>query len=342
VPSEMATNPAVEPEVAFYYPGHIWLSGDWIKNLILFFDGIALLVPSYAKDRPELVDPYIATPMREQGLLHIIEPETVVDKIATEKLATAMTDVITSGALDPLAQQETRFRELSYSRLGGHGDRELAEMILEELKSKGLARDSEDGVSIPMHPMVRWIILVLLAQILRPYGEELGLDLSPTTDRSQLIHALNELLSLPATPSRGHVISSDLATVGIDLGPVPMDEILSFRQEHLREYKAYTRSVRSFVRDLSLMPEEDRTAALLDRREELDERAQDLKSLSKGAWKRPASFALGITGAAWTLTTGDPIGALIGASTVALGAAATREAETGAYSYIFRAAQRYA
>ena len=33
------------PETAFYYPGVIWRSADWVKSLALFFDKIALLVP---------------------------------------------------------------------------------------------------------------------------------------------------------------------------------------------------------------------------------------------------------------------------------------------------------
>ena len=37
----------MKPEVAFYYPGQYWYDADWIKNLILFFDGIAMLIPEY-------------------------------------------------------------------------------------------------------------------------------------------------------------------------------------------------------------------------------------------------------------------------------------------------------
>jgi hypothetical protein len=67
-----------EHELAFYYPGPVWHSGDWIKNLILFFDGIALLVPNYIKDKPDIVDPPIAAGLRQEGLLHILEPEKIV------------------------------------------------------------------------------------------------------------------------------------------------------------------------------------------------------------------------------------------------------------------------
>ena len=44
-------------DVAFYYPGSFWNSAGWIKNLLLFFDGIALLVPTYMRDRPLVLEP---------------------------------------------------------------------------------------------------------------------------------------------------------------------------------------------------------------------------------------------------------------------------------------------
>jgi hypothetical protein len=42
---------AAVPEVGFYYHNQFWYRGDWIKNLILFFDGVRLLVPNYMRDR---------------------------------------------------------------------------------------------------------------------------------------------------------------------------------------------------------------------------------------------------------------------------------------------------
>ena len=82
--SQKPASPHQFPEVAFYYPGPVWNSGDWIKNLILFFDGIGLLVPNYMTERPEQVDPAIAGALKEKGLLHILEPETLVDAKATK------------------------------------------------------------------------------------------------------------------------------------------------------------------------------------------------------------------------------------------------------------------
>jgi hypothetical protein len=123
------------PEVAFYYPEPFWGDGDWIKNLILFFDGIGLLVPEYMRDRIDRNDPAIVTGLLEEKLLHILEPETLVDKAATEQLAESLVNIITSGALDSLTTKGTRFAELSMSRLGYRGDIGLAEMIYAELSS---------------------------------------------------------------------------------------------------------------------------------------------------------------------------------------------------------------
>lgn len=330
------------PEIAFYYPNPMWYSGDWVKSLILFFDGIGLLVPSYMKDRPEIADPAIVAGLREHGLLHVLEPETVVDAAATEKLATSMTDIIASGALDRLATEGTEFAELSYSRLGGYGDRGLADMIHAELKSRGLARDTADGVSIPMHPMVRSLVLVLLAQIIRPHGKLLGIELSPATDRPEIVDALKELLSLPDTPSAGHVVAADLKFVGVDLGAVPMDEVLGFRRDHLEQHKAYARTVRQFVRELSLLGKQDRAAALTEREQELTELAHALSNTASKAWKQPASFALSVAGAAWTFTTGDPLGAILAAGAAMAGYSSGSSNEVGAYSYLFEAGRRYA
>ena len=149
----------MNPEFAFYYPNPYWYRGDWIKNLILFFDGIAMLIPDYMSDHSRLDDLAIIQGLKEHELFKVIRPETTVDADATEKLAQALTDIIASGALDSLASDGSAFHEISMSRMGYYGDRELANMLFEELEKRNLARSSEDGVSIPMHGMVRSIIL---------------------------------------------------------------------------------------------------------------------------------------------------------------------------------------
>lgn len=182
----------------------------------------------------------------------------------------------------------------------------------------------------------------MLAQILRPKGRQLGLDLSPVTDRPELIQALSEFLTIAVPPSAGQVIALDLQTVGVDLSAVPIDEVLSFRSSNLDSHRAYIRAVRRFVRELSVMPEESRRLAMLDRGRELDDMASDLTRNARKAWRRAAAFALSIAGATWKMASGDPLGALLGAGAALAGGVGGTGAETGAYSYLFAAHERYA
>lgn len=274
--------------------------------------------------------------------MHVIRPEEAVGKEATENLGSILTDIIVSGALDALAKDSTEFHELSRSRLGYYGDEKLAELIFGELKKRGLARDTEDGVSIPMHPLVRSLILTLLSQILRPYGATRNVTLNPVTDRPRLVAALAEMLSLPTAPSHGQVISFDLNAVTVDLGAVPIDEVLAFRLENLEAFTEYRRSVRLFAYELSRMSKEEKELAFEDRQAKLDKMAAELKRTSRTAWKKPASFALGFTGAAWTAVSGDPLGAVLAGAGAILGLQGSEKVDVGAFSYPFRANERYA
>ena len=318
----------------------MWTYGDWIKNLVLFFDGIALLVPQYMKDRPEILDRSLVVGLKEHGLLEIIEPETAVDKSATEKLAMAMTNVISSGVLDELAKEETAFHKLSMSRLGWYGDKGLYRMIFEELKKRGLAEESQDNVSIPMHPKVRSLVLVLLSQFLRPYGSVLNANLNPATDMGSMVRALTELLSVKTEHSGGSVIEFDLNTVTVDLGSVPFDEVLDFRQQNLDAHKHYMLSVRKFVMELSRMPEDEQEIAFELRQAELNDLANDLRNRARKAWKKPSSFALTLAGSVVSALTA-PFAAIFSLTSSWIGREDSSEINTGAYSYLFRAQSRF-
>jgi hypothetical protein len=210
------------------------------------------------------------------------------------------------------------------------------------LKARGLARAPEDGMSVLMHPMVRALVLVLLAQILRPFGNTRGLDLSPATDRPEIIGSLNALLDLSSSPSAGQVVTLDAEAVGIDMSDVPLDEVLSFRNDNLKTFRSYALSVRRFVREVSLLSESDQMREFAARRQEIkDIAAACRQALQKGWKKKGLKFALGMTGAAWAIHTGNSVGAALGIGGAILGLEATKQ-ETGAYSYLFKARDTYA
>ncbi len=321
--------PSVPKEIAYYYPNPMWSRGDWIKNLILFFDGVALLVPHYMKEMPRFRDPAIVAGLQQHGLLHIIEPEAAVDEAAADALADAMDEIIRAGGLNDLQGKRDEFTEISMSRMGFMGNEQRATQLLEQLKAKGLAVDSEDQHSIPMHPMLRTLILVLLAQILRAYGPKIDAELCPTTDMAVLVEGMKSMLPV----SSGAVVQFDLATVTVDLGAIPIDEVLDFRKEHLDAHRRYSAAVRVFANELSRMNDRERDDAFTKRQTEVDALAADLRARSRKAWKKPASFALGLTGAAASLFTHNWIGAAIGAASTFLRHEKQGVTADGPYSY---------
>lgn len=331
------------PNLAYYYPEPYWRGGeiDDLKSLLLFFDGIAILLPRYMRGRESAADPVLAGPLRERGLLRVLEPETFVDQEVTEALITAVTELVTEGAFDDLERPQYGYAELSRSRMGWDADVELSEMITEELISRDLARPSEDGVSIPLHPVVRTTFLVLLSQLARSAGRRAGLELHPATASRRAIEDLIRVMSLHSSPSAGHVVALDQETVGLDLAAVPLDDILEFREHHGQAYRAYARNVRQHVTELGLLEPEEREARLRDRREELADQADELRRAARRWWRMPlGSFAIGAAGAAW-LAMGplhDPIGGALamGVASTALAASSDQQTAT-AYSYILDA-----
>ena len=67
---------------------------------------------------------------------------------------------------------------------------ELSDFLIKELETKGLARPSEDGVSIPLHPTVRTTILVVLAQLSRRAGTKHGLAVRSNNQRCRFYRGL--------------------------------------------------------------------------------------------------------------------------------------------------------
>lgn len=335
--------PDVLPEVAYYYPEWHWRPDEhgWVKTLLLFFDEIALLVPDYKRFQPANIDPEVAGALQDEGLLRIIEPEWFVDAEMTTELAATMVTLIEAGAFDSLSNSEP-FAELSMSRAGYFGEREVAHDVVERLRQRGLALETADGVSIPMHASVRSTYLVLLAQLARRSGERQGLDLHPATNRPEAHDLITRTLNLPAMPSRGRVIDFDLQAVAIDLEPVPLDEVLSYRTEHRSEHRRYMSNLRSFCRELSLIGSEaERERAFADRKAELQEAAEMLRKRSWRSFKQPKNyltFGLGLIGAGVSAAVGN-----LPAAAVGIGAAMTRllpdKAEGSIYSYIFNAQQ---
>lgn len=330
------------PEIAYYYPEPYWLAdeGSWIKSLLLFFDEIAVLLPQYMDGRQFLADPTLAEPMADRGLLRVLHPESFLDEQTVVELGSLMEALIAGDAFIDFAEGE-RFAELSMSRMGLGTLEAVAQRLRGELERRGLTRPSADGVSIPLHPMVRSAYLMLLAQLARGTGSRHGLDLHPVTSGRGVL-TFERFMHLDALPTRGQIVSFDLEVVSVDLEAVPLDDVLQFRAENAGAHRRYMQHLREFALNISLLEEPDRARALADRVADLKDEAADLRARSRAAWanpKRLLGFGLGLGGAAWAGVHGDPITAGLAALGAGLGML-PEEATGSAYSYLFKAAEQ--
>ena len=338
----------MKPDFAFYYPGQHWRDVGWIKNLVCFFDGIAMLMPYGMPNPLRQDDEPVTWALEEHGLIRSIRPEEVIDEKATEALAQAFNEIISSGRLDHLIKrgaQNTKkadFETLAKAKLGVHINEELANSIFQKLESRHLAYDLGDGIAIAMNRTILALVLVLLAHILKPKGENMGITLSPATDQRKVINVLGGILKpeLP-TPAVGDIVSFDMAKVGVDLGIVPMDEVLDFRKENYRQHRDYILSVRAFARELSLMPPDEREARFEQRQEELKALSHDLRRIYRSSWNTRLSFGLGLAGAAWAATQGDPIAGALTALVAVSTLIPDEPTEVECYSYLISARQRF-
>ena len=332
------------PDVAYVYPPPFWGGDDsaWVKSLLLFFDQLAILLPSYMHGLHVAADPSTVIPLEERGLLRVLEPNDWIDEEMAESLTEVMVGLLTNGAFEGLPT-DVQFHELSQSRIGYGGDVGLAEMLVDELEAKGLARPSEDGVSIPLHPRVRTTILVMLGQLSRVAGARRNLNVHPATRDRQAIIALAETLSSDPMPSAHNVITLDLEPVGFDLASVPLDDILEFREEHGPAHLAYVRNLREFMAQLADIDDaDDRERVLIERRQAIADAAHELqRSTRRSLGKNLPSISCGLAGAAWSIIGGDPLGLALAAGGLISQALSGCSAPVTAYSYIFEVNRQF-
>lgn len=339
----------MQPDFAFYYPGQRFKNVNWIKNLICFFDGIAMLIPEDIPGYPDNYAEQTVYALEDQGLFRVIHPEEVVDQQTTKALAKAFGKIIDSGRLDHLASRrygsvsESSFELLAKSKVEVATDLIIANSIFQELKSRGLASDLGDDIYIAVDKIVLVLILTMLAYILQPKGEDIGITLSPATDQKNVVNALGEILKPEfSSPAAGDIVSFDMTEVGVDLGKVPIDEILDFRKQNYRQHRNYIQSVRDFARELSGIPEGEREVKYEQRQEELGDLSNDLRKIYHLSWKRSIfSFAVGVASAAWSDHKGDPIAGALTALAAGQALMPDKPKKVGVYSYLFSAKRRF-
>ena len=325
-------------DTAYYYPQPYWGSREsgWIKSLLLFFDDVAILLPDYMYGRHIDADPTLTEPLEDRGLLKVLEPNAWIDEEVAGKLGEIIIELLENGTFDGLPKAEY-FAELSRSRIGYGADVKLADSLVDRLQDRRLARPSEDGVSIPLHPEVRTTILVVLAQLSRLAGRKREMKIHPVTDNPTAVRDLVKTLSRDAMPSRDKVIQLDLEPVSFDLDTIPLDDVLEFRAEHQDAHRAYMRDLQRFMGELaSIHNVDERENVLLERRQEIADAAHDIqRSTRRALGKDLTSWSLGLAGGVWSVAAGDPIGLVLTAAGIISEIIPSDAKIVSAYSYLF-------
>lgn len=311
--------------------------------MLLFFDGVAILVPSEAealvfRDQEETV-----VPLLDQGLLHLLDPATWID----HSVATGMLDLVlhiaTSQELESIHSGRSLdargilFRDLTGPRSLTRQEREASLIVWEEMQRRGLASGFGPDETMLVDTDKWQLILAFLANALTPAGRRAGWDLQPATDEMGLSHALRHLLGTGGVPSEGHVLTFDLEQISLDLSAVPIPDLLDFRHRHGAGFRAYSAQLRRFVFELSTLEGEDQRIALAHRRDELADEADRLKRLARTWWRRPAASVLvGLVGAAWSGGKGDWPASIL-SLLAGFAGAGSKPDMSSAYSYLFQA-----
>jgi hypothetical protein len=301
---------------AFYYP---WppidgrpLSG-WIKNMLLFFDGVALLAPREARSRAIDDQRETALPLLDSGRLRLLDPQDLIDDRAAKRLLDFLR-LTTVGDYDDHFgwSKGTDLERTLASELGllyrgrqvvDYRDERIADsakMLWRDLRRRGLISEPLPDHSIYANRDFWAVYQALLTHVVRPAGVPLGLDLQPVTDDVRLARSLGAILGIQRRPSAGRVVQFDFDTVGLDLTDVPLKDVLEFKTAHGAQFRRYSADVRLFTYELAQLAADQREVAFAERQDELADAAADLRRLSRRWWRRPlASIALGSVGATW-------------------------------------------
>jgi hypothetical protein len=128
------------------------------------------------------------------------------------------------------------------------------------------------------------------------------------------------------------IVATDLEQVAVDLGDVPFDDLLAFKDQHRSQFVEYRTGLASAIREISLSEDAtEREALLFRRQEECAVLARDLKRACRQAFGvKLGATALGAVGMAWSLGHGDAVQAMLAAASAGLSV----KAITVPYSHI--------
>ena len=318
-----------------------------LKAMLLFFDDIVVFSTPQHGSRPSATDPYLTAPLVERGLLQFVDPRAVM---------TSQTNVIIRATLHRAAIENAehwlaaaaagdwdievpRLQERSsgsvlvksgeFAAAGDAGSLELFKFLAQD--GLLLSDDSTADEWVVTPGMVS-VANSILAQAVRSTAAEQGRLIEPVASRRDEARVFTAILhDAIENVSASDVVMSDLPAVTLNFCQVGLDDILDFRSRHRSEFRAYILALQA------LLTSAPSSRHFAERRAALVDEAHRLRELQLRRWTNlGGAVRLGVIGAAWTLASGDLLGALIGGT--AAGSQLLRDGPTpvSAYTYILR------
>jgi hypothetical protein len=326
--------------VAYCHPESVSINANWLKNLVLFFDEICILLPDLYRDEFFTRLDWLVTPLINEGILHLLRPEDVVDEAVSDSMARAGNALIDIGffqaqqghTVDNLALPSTdkyvsRLLEayaastkqdiLDIRVVNSRLQRQVriseprrTESLIERLTDRHLLRPSgREGESLA-DPFVRACLLALLPLIIRHHAAApLLAEITPVTNQKAVFDALGRVIDLPPFHRVGEVVQTDLNAIGINTESVPIGDMIAFRTDHRDAYSRYLQTAEDIARDLTKCSPDERSVVLRDREQRVEDELHELRKITR-QWGRPmAGVSIALSGAVWSAVHGgDPVG----------------------------------
>ena len=323
---------------AYYTDGIAWGSLNWPKSMLLFFEKVAVLVPTAEQDSFERSDEAVIAGLREHDVLKVLRPTDLVDANASHRIVQQLREA--ADKIPDAAEPDPGAPMLLYlEKLGNGPEADQVRELANQLHKAGVAKPFVHGQSMVIRPGLGYLVLDAIAREAARTGQQLGLDLHP----SRCVGTQRDLFPIDRRVDMcvgATVVHTDLEEVGVDLGPVPIGEILDFRKQHADLLDRYRVGLREFSSQLAATPFAERQVLLRERRESILEAQDQLKSAYRD-WKKLAAIGLGLGGVVWTAWSGDLVSGGLALATAGVEMLPSSGPPPTRLTYLVKAAQSF-
>lgn len=300
-------------EFAFYQEGYLWKNGITIKNALLFFEGLAFLVPVEKESDFRLEQDWLLSALEDYGLLRTIRPGQVFAPNTANEIRESVeklrqSQFLGESGLDLNAAQTA---SLDLTKLGIHNHPELVSSTLKLFVANGLATYEPGTNTLRLaHRLWRSVVHLVNVKVSECYSADDHV-LRPLYDSD---HAtLGALRALDSRHGRFFFcpILDDSVKLGLDVGHVPLDELLAYRSEHLpllRAYKSHATLIALAYESLFGSHSDTELLSLAKvRTQELREIARELEKGADDSWRTGLTVVIDAAGTLKNIVTMDYI-----------------------------------